>query len=121
MATLIVFVRFFRTVWSGLKEPEFRAIFLTVIGLLTVGTLFYSRMEGWGMLDALYFTVITLTTVGYGDLSPTLPITKIFTIVYIFLGLGVFSAFVLLLAERVSTQPLLPGFKRRGDDEEQQP
>lgn len=36
----------------------------------------------------LYFSVITLATVGYGDLHPTIPISKIFTIVYIFLGVG---------------------------------
>lgn len=109
-AFFMVFIRFARALWNGLKEPEFRALFVTVVVLLITGTFYYSRVEGWSRLDALYFTVITLTTVGYGDLSPTQPGSKIFTIVFIFIGLGVISTFIVLLAERASQQG---GFLRR--------
>ena len=44
-------------------------------------------MEGWNLLDSLYFSVVTLTTIGYGDLSPSTAASKIFTIFYIFVGL----------------------------------
>ena len=100
-AFLIVFVKFAKALWGGLKEPEFRALLLTVFALILTGTWFYARVEGWDLIDALYFTVITLTTIGYGDLSPSTPGSKIFTILFIFIGLGVFSAFILLLAERI--------------------
>ena len=33
-------------------------------------------------MDSVYFVVVTLTTVGYGDLTPTTPVTKIITIFY---------------------------------------
>jgi len=50
--------------------------------------IFYSHSEKWGYLDALYFSVITLATVGYGDLHPTNPVSKIFTIFYVLMGVG---------------------------------
>lgn len=56
--------------------------------VLAVGTIFYRLVEGWSWLDSLYFTVVTLTTVGYGDLSPTKDISKVFTIVFILGGVG---------------------------------
>ena len=58
------------------------------------GTIFYSTVEGWGALDSLYFSVSTLATIGYGDLHPTTPLSKVFTMVYIVLGVGVFVAFI---------------------------
>ena len=100
-AFLLIFLRFFKTIRDGLKEPEFRALAVSVLIILITGTIFYHRVEGWSWLDSLYFTVITLTTIGYGDRSPTQPISKLFTIVFIFIGLGVFSTFIVLVAERV--------------------
>lgn len=100
-AFLILFVRFFRTIRDGLKDPEFRGLFYWVAGILGLGTWFYARVEGWSVLNSLYFSVITLTTVGYGDFSPQTPAGKIFTMIYIMVGLGLISGFVILLAERI--------------------
>ncbi len=100
-AFLILFVRFFRAIRDGLKDPDFRALFYWVLGFLALGTWFYTNAEGWSILDSLYFSVITLTTVGYGDLAPQTPAGKIFTMIYIMVGLGLISGFVILLAERI--------------------
>jgi voltage-gated potassium channel len=67
---------------------------------LASGTLFYSRVEGWSTLDSLYFSVVTLTTVGYGDLAPSTAAAKVFTIFYIFVGIGIILGFVNAVAER---------------------
>ncbi len=67
---------------------------------LLTGTLFYRQTEGWSLLDSFYFSVVTLTTVGYGDLSPTTAAGKVFTILYIFVGLGIVLGFVNAVAER---------------------
>jgi voltage-gated potassium channel len=91
---LIAFVRLFSSVRRSLADPEFRALLALLVSLLLGGTIFYSRVEGWPMLDALYFAVATLSTTGYGDLTPTTNGGKIFTIVYIAIGVGVFAALV---------------------------
>ncbi|MBN1651971.1 MAG: two pore domain potassium channel family protein, partial [Bacteroidales bacterium] len=54
----------------------------------------YHFVEGWKWLDAFYFSAITLTTVGYGDLAPQTDAGKIFTVVYIFIGIGIIFGFI---------------------------
>ena len=95
----VLIVRFFRSIWAGLKDREFRALFIWVVLVIVGGTLFYMRVEHWRMLDALYFTIITLTTVGYGDFAPQTDTGKIFTMVYIFVGISLISGFIILLGE----------------------
>ena len=90
---------FFRELWKLFKKPEYRALLYWVGVILAAGTFFYNRVEGWGWLDAFYFSVITLTTVGYGDLSPTTPLSKLFTVFYIFFGLSILLAFLNQLAK----------------------
>jgi voltage-gated potassium channel len=93
-AIVLVFVQFARIFWRGVrKDREFRAVGITTILLLATGTVFYCLHEGWSVVDAFYFSVILLTTVGLGDLSPTTTVSKLFTCVYLMLGLGVIVAF----------------------------
>lgn len=61
---------------------------------LAVGTVYYRIAEGWSWIDSIYFSVVTLTTIGYGDITPTRDISKLFTIGYIFTGLGIAAAFI---------------------------
>jgi voltage-gated potassium channel len=82
-----------------MKDPEVRGLLVFVALLLLAGTLFYHKVEGWSGLDSLYFTVVTLTTIGYGDFVPHTATGKIFTMVYILLGLGVLAVFVSTIAE----------------------
>ena len=84
-----------RTVARGFREDaEFRSIMILLLFLLAGGTLFYWQNQQWGVLDALYFCVMTISTVGYGDLTPTTPLSKIFTMIYAILGIGLFASFV---------------------------
>jgi voltage-gated potassium channel len=61
--------------------------------LILAGMVSYHFLEGWSLFDALYFTVVTLTTIGYGDITPRTEGGKAFTIVFA-LG-GVFTLFYL--------------------------
>tara|TARA_Y100001956_G_C4013305_1_gene138653 strand:- start:59 stop:391 length:333 start_codon:yes stop_codon:yes gene_type:complete len=75
----------------------------TVITLL-MGTCVYHFIEGWRWLDAIYFSVMTLTTVGYGDFSPATDFGKIFTIFYALTGIGLMFSFINeLFLHRVNT------------------
>ena len=53
-----------------------------------MGAFFYSYAEGWNYLDSLYFTVVTVTTIGYGDFAPQTNIGKIFTMFFPFIGIA---------------------------------
>ncbi len=59
-----------------------------IIGMLLVGTVVYSLLEGWPFIDSLYFSTTTLTTIGYGDLHPTKNVTKLFTVFYVLSGVS---------------------------------
>ncbi len=76
------------------------AIIAPVIG---AGTVFFRWAEGWSWLDAYFFSVVTLSTVGYGELVPQTAMGKIGTTVFIFLGLGIF-AFVIQQIGRIAAQ-----------------
>ena len=72
--------------------------------MVLTGKLFYWRFEDWTIVEALYFSVVTLTTVGYGDLSPTSAGTQIFTIIYILTGFGVLVALLTSVARQYLRQ-----------------
>src|SRR5918998_272502 len=102
----VLMIRFLRTLlrlWR--RDTDFRALVVLVFFTLSTGTIFYSLQEGWSLVDALYFSVTTLTTVGLGDLSPATTIGKLFTIVYIFSGIGLLAGFINTVAtETLSRQ-----------------
>ena len=83
-----------------MHDPETRALPLVAGALLLTGTIFYWRTEDWTIVESLYFSVVTLTTVGYGDLHPTSAGTQIFTIIYILTGLGVLVALLSSVAQQ---------------------
>ena len=84
----------FETITSFLKDKDYRDLLLTSTVVLGFGTLVYRLLEGWNWIDSLYFSVITLTTIGYGDFSPKTDAGKLFTIIYILIGLGMILTFI---------------------------
>jgi voltage-gated potassium channel len=81
-------------------KSVFRYLGASVIVVLSVGTVFYHFVEGFSWVDAYYFSVVTLATVGYGDLSPKTTVGKIFTTFYIFVGVGILATFFSFLVRR---------------------
>jgi voltage-gated potassium channel len=111
------------------RDPETKALPVVAGVLVLTGTLFYWRFEdGWSLIDALYFSIVTLTTVGYGDIHPTSDGTQIFTIIYILTGLGILVALLASVAEHYVAQKAERGrlrervsARRRGAAEEEAP
>ena len=75
--------------YGARREVALGAVALAV--LLAVGTAGYVALEGWTPLDAFYMTVITLTTIGFGEVRPLGPAGQLFTVALAFAGIGTFA------------------------------
>lgn len=89
-----------------------RSAILGLAGVVGGGTVFYHFVEDWPWVDSLYFTVVTLTTVGYGDLHPTTALSKLFTVALILVGVGAILAFLDFVVKQTARRQRL---EREGD------
>ncbi len=96
---LLTLLRFFRGVRAAWSIPDFRSVLVLVALTLASGTIFFHGVEGWGWIDAFYFSVTTMSTVGYGDLAPKTDFGKLFTTLYIVVSVGLFVALISFLAD----------------------
>jgi voltage-gated potassium channel Kch len=87
-------------------DHELFAPLLLFFGMIFVGAGAYTQIEGWNYLDALYFSVATATTVGYGDLFPVTAFGKIFTIIFAFCTIGFAFYFFTLVGKYFLTHRL---------------
>ena len=97
---LLAFRGLARAVADVWRDPETKALPIVAGALVLTGTLFYWRFEDWTIVEAFYFCIVTLTTVGYGDFAPTNAGTQIFTVVYILTGFGVLVALLTSVAQQ---------------------
>jgi voltage-gated potassium channel len=107
----------FRAIWALRHDRQFVSLAVFAALAIVGGTGFYSLVEGLRVVDAFYFSVMTLTTVGYGDFAPTTDVGKLFTAVYVLVGVGILLTFVTTVAARVSQVPL-PLLSRRACETE---
>ncbi|WP_420318452.1 potassium channel family protein [Ekhidna sp.] len=85
---------FFQTIKTFLADKQYRDLLLTGVTILIIGTIVYHELEDWSYLDAFYFSFITLTTIGFGDFAPQTDWGKLFTILYITIGVGIILSFI---------------------------
>lgn len=115
-------LRIIPVIFEIFRDPVYRVLIFSVVSILAFGTIFYSIVEDWSMLDSLYFCVVTLTTIGYGDYAPKTSLGKIVTIFYIFAGIGIIAGFIGTVADRMSNEgPMWQKFRgkhpqRHSDD-----
>ncbi len=78
----------------------FRGVAAVITLLVFISTLFFHAVEKWDWLDSVYYTVITMATVGYGDFVPKTDAGKIGAMLLVVIGIGLFGTFASLLIKR---------------------
>ena len=79
----------------------FRLPFILTVLVMLIGTLGYMAIDAFPLMDAIYQTGITFTTVGFGEIRPISDMGRIFTITLIIFGFVIFSIAVGIIAEVV--------------------
>src|SRR5262245_62010447 len=87
-----------RSFWRLRGDRGFQVLAGFAVLMIASATVFYSLVEGLRPVDAFYLSSTTITTVGYGDFSPKTDYGKIFTALYVLAGVGIFTAFLTLVA-----------------------
>jgi hypothetical protein len=105
--------------WSNLRVQLFVAL-SALVGMIAIGTVVYHNLEGWSWADSFYFSVCSITTVGYGDLAPTTEGARLFTAFYVLVGVAVaFTALGVLGANYLRrSQEILLGIRSVQESEE---
>lgn len=89
-------------------------LFMRLGAVILMGTVFFRLVEQWSWVDSYYFTVVTISTVGYGDFTPVTDLGKIGATILIFLGLGVFALAIQQFAkEHLAEREKHPGAIQR--------
>ncbi|MGB2885744.1 MAG: potassium channel family protein, partial [Dehalococcoidia bacterium] len=68
---------------------RFLRIIYALLVIIAIGVIGYMAIEGWSFIDALYMTVITLSTVGYGEVGELSTAGRVFSIILIVGGVGI--------------------------------
>lgn len=86
-----------RAVRKFAKTDFFKA-FIYIVIAVSVATIGFSYLEGRSLADSIYWAIITLTTIGYGDITPVTFAGRIFSLVIALLGIGVIAIFAGMFA-----------------------
>lgn len=114
---LLPFVGLWEIFRRLVRQPEFRGLIGVEVMLILGGAAFYHSVEQWSWLDSVYFCVVTLATVGYGDLSPSTPLGRLFAIPYIIIGVALLGVFI-QIAGKTALQELQARDERKRSKEQ---
>ena len=90
-----------------LQLKPFRLPFILMVLTMFIGTSGYMLIDDFSLMDAIYQTGITFTTVGFGEIAPISNMGRIFTITLIIMGFAVFSMSVGILVSQINNGDLI--------------
>lgn len=78
---------------------KYTILFFIMVVLIVIfaGTIAFYNLEGWSFFDSIYFTSVTMSTIGYGDMAPLTHAGKLVAMFYGFMGAPLFIGFTWLL------------------------
>jgi voltage-gated potassium channel len=83
---------------------KFMSFLCGLVVIIVAGTAGFVAVEGFSIIDAFYFSVVTITTVGFGDLHPVSGAGKVLAVMLILMGVGTFTGMVASAAEMFLNQ-----------------
>ena len=89
---------------NEIRKESFRSMYLAILlllGIVVIGTVGYIFIEGYNLIDALYMTVITMSTVGFEEVEPLSDAGQIFTFFLIVFSFGIFAYAVTTLTRYI--------------------
>ncbi len=75
---------------SSREKLRLQIYLIIFIAVMLLGTFGFMATEGMSLIDAVYFTIVTIATVGYGDLAPATTLGKFLDVILIVTGVGTF-------------------------------
>jgi hypothetical protein len=85
--------------WDAANRA-YRILVGAALFILATGTVVYHYLEDWSWVDSFYFSAVAVTTVGFGDLTPTTDGAKLFTVAYIFAGIAIITSYINVTLKR---------------------
>jgi hypothetical protein len=79
---------------SVLDDHVYKLLAASAVTLIVIGTVVYKLLEDWSWIDSVYFSVIAVTTVGFGDITPSTDASKLFTVVYVLAGISIITSYL---------------------------
>lgn len=90
-----------QAIWAAFRSENVIVLLSITSFVALSGAVVMMFLEDWEFVDAFYFAVVSMATVGYGDLSPETTAGKVFTIGFLVIGIGIFVLTVGAIAEAI--------------------
>jgi len=98
---------------TGKNRTRLRMAVIAVACAIGVGTVVFHHLEGWSILDSLYVTAQTVTTVGFGDLTPRTLWGRAFATVFMLVGVGIVLYALTSAVQSIVQSEMVATFGRR--------
>lgn len=102
LSFILTLKRLLTALFRAVKDPIFLSLFVTLLLIITSGTLFFHSTEQWNWLDSIYFSVVSLipTSVEMG-LAPSADLSKVFLMLYLTVGVGIMLMLLITIGKAV--------------------